>query len=117
MNIKNINVPRVIKFNEAYKIPEMKWNIGRNLIEWGDYMDPIKGVLVRNAYPEYLLDLYNVSGSSIHKAIINRKTKLIGGQGFDEIKDQTLRAFVEANKLLDSWKRVNNIYCFSAELV
>lgn len=105
MNIKNINVPRVIKFNEAYKIPEMKWNIGRNLIEWGDYMDPIKGVLVRNAYPEYLLDLYNVSGASIHKAIINRKTKLIGGQGFDEIKDQALREFVEANKLDEEVRR------------
>jgi hypothetical protein len=66
-------VPKIFKFSEAYKAPEYKWNLRKGLIEWGE----------KNNHPEFLLNIYNVEGSPIHKTIINRKTKLITGQGID----------------------------------
>lgn len=102
---KNILKPRIFSFNEAYKMPEYKWNVGKNLIEWGQFNDPDTGRIIKNAYPEYLLNLFNVYGASIHKSIINRKTKWIAGQGFDQITDPTLQNWVDINKFDEQIRR------------
>lgn len=80
---------KILQFNEAYIPPTMKYNNKLNIIEWGD----------KNLYPNYILDTYNNFGSSIHKNIINKKTKLIAGKGFKEIVDPALLKFVEDNDL------------------
>jgi hypothetical protein len=80
---------KILQFNEAYTPPAYKYNNKLNIIEWGD----------KNMYPKYVLDTYNNFGSSIHKNIINKKTKLIAGKGFAKILDPALLKFVENNKL------------------
>lgn len=80
---------KIINFNEAYVPPTMKYNKKLNIIEWGE----------KNLYSEYILDTYNHKGSSMHKKIINKKTKLISGKGFKEILSPELQAFVDKNKL------------------
>jgi hypothetical protein len=85
----NIILPKIINFNEAYKVPEYKWNKGRGLLEWGD----------KNNYPKYLLDLYNNFGDPIHKAIINKKIKMIAGQGLEDNTDNVAWDFAVKNNL------------------
>ena len=80
---------KVFSFNEAYSAPVNKYNANRGIVEWGK----------DNMYPNYLLDLYNTYGSTTHKSIINKKTKMIAGQGFDEIVSPEVKAFVNKNKL------------------
>lgn len=80
---------KILNFNEAYVPPVYKYNDKLNIIEWGD----------KNLYPKYVLDIYNNYGSSIHKNIINKKTKLVAGKGFKEIADEALSQFVDKNKL------------------
>ena len=80
---------KVFSFNEAYSAPVNKYNANRGIVEWGK----------DNMYPNYLLDLYNTYGSTTHKSIINKKTKMIAGQGFDDIVSPEVKAFVKKNKL------------------
>jgi hypothetical protein len=86
---------KILNFNEAYVPPVMKYNDKLNIIEWGD----------KNLYPKYILDTYNNFGSSIHKNIINKKTKLVAGKGFKEIVDPALLEFVKKNKLEKELKK------------
>lgn len=63
---------KIFNFNSITPPPSYKPNKKGNFIEWGE----------KNQHSEYLLKLFNSSGSNIHKAIINRKIKMIAGQGF-----------------------------------
>ena len=86
---KNVQTFKVLNFNEAYVAPIYKYNNRLNLIEWGE----------KNNYPIYILDLYNNYGSTLHKSIINKKTKLISGKGFNEVIDPALLAFLKSNMM------------------
>ncbi len=79
----------ILTFNQAYVPPTFKENKVKALINWGR----------KNLYPEFLTELYYNDGSATHKAIINRKVKLIAGNGFKAIEDDRLRLFVEENNL------------------
>jgi len=79
----------IINFDASYEAPKMKYNKGKGMIEWGD----------KNLYPQYLLDVYNYKGSATHKSIVNKKTKLIAGKGFEDVVSPELSAFIKKNKL------------------
>lgn len=81
--------PMIFNFNKSYEIPDMKYNPKRGLVEWGK----------DNNYPQYPLDLYNFKGSTTHKAIINKKVKLISGQGFEQSSNTAINDFIKKNKL------------------
>jgi hypothetical protein len=66
----------VIKFADS-KVPEFKELPGKDIIQYG----------VDNAYPQYLLHLYNKS--SKHNAIINGKVTYIYGKGLKIENDPT----------------------------
>lgn len=83
------NTPKIINFNKAYEAPKNKLNPKRNLVEWGE----------DNDYPTYLLDLYNNYGSTTHKSIVNKKVKLISGQGFEDVSNIDLNNFIKRNRL------------------
>jgi hypothetical protein len=70
----------ILNFSQNIELPRIKFNKGRNLVEWGS----------NNRYPDYLLDLYNFSGCSTHKSIINKKVKMLSGNGInsDELSDK-----------------------------
>jgi hypothetical protein len=80
---------KVFNFGKEYKKPEYKYNEKDNFISWGN----------DNEYPNYLLNLYNFYGSTTHKAIINKKTRLIAGYGFKDVIDPRLQEFIKENKL------------------
>lgn len=80
---------RVLNFNTAYKAPEYVFKKAKKLVTWGN----------DNLYPNELLDLYNNTGGPRHKMIINKKVRYISGQGFNDITDANLKAFVENNDL------------------
>jgi hypothetical protein len=81
--------PMIFKFSEAYKAPEMKYNLKKGLIEWGE----------KNMAAKHILDLYNFNGSPVHKSIIDRKTKMISGQGIEWDKlSPELSKFLDVNK-------------------
>ena len=80
---------KILQFNEAYLPPQTKYDNKLNIITWG----------TKNDYPNYVLNTYNNFGSSVHKNIINKKTKLIAGKGFKEILDPALLKFVDDNNL------------------
>lgn len=79
----------ILNFNKAYEAPAYKYNKSLNFIEWGK----------DNKYPEYLLNLYNNYGAALHKHIINKKVKLMAGQGFDPVTDASLTQFLDDNKV------------------
>lgn len=87
--MENKNNIKIFTFNEAYEAPEYKYNKSRGFIEWGK----------KNIYPKYILDLYNNYGSTTHKSIINKKVKLISGQGLEEVSSPELAEFISKNKL------------------
>lgn len=91
---------KIFNFNEAYTPPPMKYNKKLNIIEWGD----------KNNYTNYILDTYNHKGSSMHKKIVNAKTKLISGKGFKEIQSPELNQFVKSNKLVKEVKKATLDY-------
>jgi hypothetical protein len=93
--IKKGVIAKVFNFSQDLTQPSFKWNKGRSLIEWGD----------RNLYPQYILNLYNSMGSSRHKAIINKKVKLIAGNGIFEVQDEKLNTIIKNNKLEKQIKR------------
>jgi hypothetical protein len=56
---------KILNFNQSIEPPRYVYNEKRNIIEWGR----------DNLYPQELLEMYNYKGSSIHKAIVNKKQK------------------------------------------
>lgn len=95
--------PLIINFiNEANDTPILTWNKNKGFLEWGD----------NNNYPEFVLDLYNTKGASIHKSIINRKVKLIAGNGYiglDNQQDLNPRIIKkEINKLALDYEIINS---------
>lgn len=94
-NEKKGVIAKVFNFSNNTPTPTYKWNKGRSLVEWGE----------KNLYPNYLMNLYNSIGSSRHKAIINKKVKLIAGNGLFEVQDETLNTIIKNNKLEKQIKR------------
>jgi disulfide oxidoreductase YuzD len=93
--IKKGVIAKVFNFSQDLTEPNFRWNKGRSLIEWGD----------KNLYPQYILNLFNSMGSSRHKAIINKKVKLIAGNGIFEVQDEKLNTIIKNNKLEKQIKR------------
>jgi hypothetical protein len=91
---------KIFQFNKAYVAPEYKYNASLGIVEWGK----------ENKYPLYILDLYNNYGSTTHKSIVNKKTKLISGQGFEDILSPELKAFIKVNKLENETKKATLDY-------
>jgi hypothetical protein len=79
--------PIFLKFGKTWEQPEYKYNKSKGFISWGD----------KNDYPGQILSLYNEKGSNLHKAIINKKVKLIAGKGIQTV-DAALEAFLKANE-------------------
>lgn len=85
----------ILNFSQNIELPKIKFNKGRNLVEWGS----------NNLYPDYLLDLYNFSGSSTHKSVINKKVKMLCGNGIDadgltdkvrqKLEDESFKLFLD----------------------
>ena len=82
---------RIINFNKAYEAPKYTWNKSKSFITWGK----------DNNYPQYLINLYNYTGSSKHKMIIDKKIRYISGQGFEDILDTNLKSFVTKTNLTE----------------
>jgi hypothetical protein len=80
---------KILQFNEAYQPPKIKVNNKKGIVEFGK----------DNLFPQYLLNLYNNEGSPINKSIINKKVKMIAGNGFQDILDPALKEFIKKNKL------------------
>jgi len=64
---------KVINFNKGIEAPVFKEARNGMWIEYG----------AKNSYPMELLDTFH-NKSNKHKAIINRKAKMVGGNGFDK---------------------------------
>jgi len=88
-NENNKNSVKIFNFNESYKPPSFKYNAKRGIVEWGD----------DNNYPIFLVNLYNNVGSTTHKAIVNKKVKMISGNGFKTPINNDLNNFIKKNKL------------------
>lgn len=82
---------KVFQFNEAYQAPVYRYE------KKGDYHFLSFGA--DNMYPLYLLELYNNYGSPLHRAIINKKTKMTAGFGYKEIIDPNLKEWAKRNNL------------------
>jgi len=91
---------KVINFNEAYEPPKITVNNKRGLVEYGK----------DNMFPQFLLNIYNNEGSPVNKSIINKKVKMIAGNGFQDILDPRLAEFVKKNKLEKHIKRASLDY-------
>lgn len=91
---------KIFNFNEAIEPPAYIYNEKRNIIEWG----------ATNLYPQELLEMYNYKGSSIHKAIINKKQKMVSGNGFKPITDPQLQQFIKKHKLEGEVKKASLDY-------
>jgi len=94
------NTVKIFNFNQSYQVPDYKYNAKRHLIEWGK----------DNNYPTYLLDIYNAYGSTTHKSIINRKSKLSVGQGWEQVDNQELAKFIAKNNLNKEVRKVGLDY-------
>jgi hypothetical protein len=82
---------KIFTFNEAYQAPVYKFE------KKGDYKFISFGV--DNQYPLLLLELYNNYGSPLNKAIINKKTKMSAGFGYNPILDPKLKEWAKRNNL------------------
>jgi len=69
-NINKFNF-KVINFKNDNNVPIFKENRNKKWIDYGS----------KNNYPDYLLDIFH-NRSNKHKAIINRKSKMVAGNGF-----------------------------------
>jgi hypothetical protein len=91
---------KVFNFNKAIEPPTYGYNKGLSIVNWGK----------NNDYPKELLNYYNNNGSSKHKSIINKKIKLIAGNGFKEVTDERLQSIIVNNKLWEHVKRATLDY-------
>lgn len=100
MNIK------VLNFSTLTEQPTYKPDKANGFVKWGE----------KNDYPDYILNLYNHKGSASHKAIINRKVKMIAGQGFDGLNaaDDTLNLKELAKRLATDYEMYNG---FAFEII
>ena len=90
LNKKGLPV-KIFTFNEAYQAPIYKFE------KKGDYKFITFGV--DNQYPLMLLELYNNYGSPLNKAIINKKTKMSAGFGYNKLLDPRLQEWAKKNNL------------------
>ena len=95
--------PLIINFSsEANDAPKLNWNKTKGYLEWGD----------GNMYPQFILNLYNSKGASMHKSIINRKVKMIAGNGYTGLdNEQVLNPRTikkEINKLALDYELINS---------
>jgi hypothetical protein len=91
---------KVINFNQAYKPPVNKFKPTQGFVEWGE----------KNEYPNKTFELYNYTGSSTSKSIINKKTALISGNGFEDVQDESLNKFINRTKLEKQTKQATLDY-------
>jgi len=103
----------IFNFNEAYEVPIYNY-VKKNeyrFLSWGS----------DNVYPQLLLDLYENYGSPLHKAIINKKEKLISGFGFKEVLDPSLRDYIDYNDLNLLARQITRDFelfnCFAIEII
>ena len=103
----------IFNFNEAYEVPIYNY-VKKNeyrFLSWGS----------DNVYPQLLLDLYENYGSPLHKAIINKKEKLISGFGFKEVLDPSLRDYIDYNDLNLLARQITRDFelfnCFAIEVI
>jgi hypothetical protein len=89
---------KIFSFNEAYMPPIY------NFVKKGDVHYLSFGQ--DNLYPYYLLDVYNNRGSSLHRAIINKKSRLTTGFGIKPILDPNLLKWVDDNNLEQLYKYI-----------
>ena len=82
---------KVFTFNEAYQAPIYTFQ------KKGDYHFLSFGS--DNLYPLLLLNLYNNYGSPLHRAIVNKKTKMIAGFGYKDLVDENLKEWAKRNNL------------------
>ena len=68
---KTKNNLKIFNFNKEIALPVYKADARKGWVKYG----------VNDNYPNELVDYYNFNGSSAHKAIINKKIKLILGDG------------------------------------
>jgi hypothetical protein len=94
------NTVKIFNFSQAYEAPDYRYNTKQGLVEWGK----------DNCYPIYVLDLYNNYGSTTHKSIINRKNKLITGQGWELINDPKIESFIKKNNLNKEVRKIGLDY-------
>jgi hypothetical protein len=91
-NSEEKHVPvKIFNFTEAY-IPPIYTYVKKgeyHFLSWGG----------DNLYPVYVLELYNNFGSSLNKAIINKKTKLTTGFGIKKIIDPLLEQWSKKNRI------------------
>lgn len=91
-NSEEKHVPvKIFNFTEAY-IPPIYTYVKKgeyHYLSWGG----------DNLYPVYVLELYNNFGSSLNKAIINKKTKLTTGFGIKQILDPLLKQWTDKNRI------------------
>ena len=82
---------KIFTFNEAYQAPTYAFQ------KKGEYHFISFGS--DNQYPLFLLELYNNYGSPLNKAIINKKTKMTAGFGFNPLADAKLKEWTRRNNL------------------
>lgn len=104
---------KIFNFNEAYEQPIY------NYVKKGEYRFLSWGQ--DNYYPDLILDLYENYGSPLHKAIINKKEKLIAGFGFKEVLDPSLRDYIDQTDLDLLARHITRDFelfnCFSIEVI
>jgi hypothetical protein len=90
---------KIFTFNEAYIPPVYSF------VKKGDvhYLSFGKD----NLYPYYILSLFNNVGSSLHKAIINKKSRLSAGFGIKPIVDPKLSQWVKDSQIEQLFKYIS----------
>lgn len=82
---------KIFSFNEAYVAPQY------TPVKKGEYKYLSFGK--DNLYPLYILSLYNNTGSSLHKAVINKKSRLTTGFGIKDVLDEGFKQWIKENKI------------------
>jgi len=89
---------KIFNFNESYVPPQY------TPVKKGEYKYLSFGK--DNLYPYYILSLYNAKGASIHKAIINKKSRLTTGFGMKPVIDERLKLWLKENKIEQLFKYI-----------
>ena len=89
---------KIFNFNESYVPPQY------TPVKKGEYKYLSFGK--DNFYPYYILSLYNTKGASIHKAIINKKSRLTTGFGMKPVTDERLKLWIRENKIEQLFKYI-----------
>ena len=94
---------KILNFNAIQEPPVNTLDKANGFVKWGK----------QNEYSQYLMNMYNHKGSGVHKAIINRKIKMIAGQGFVDL-DRSIDTLniTELAKRLALDYEIYNAYAF-----